>query len=158
MERILIVEDNKMIAKIVTHIILRESGFECIVAHSLVQAKRILNRGDNNFLVTILDLNLPDAPNGEIVDYVLSLELPVIVLTATYCDETREDYLKRHIVDYVVKESRYSYEYVGRLVKRLDRNKQIKALVVEDSNSARNLVTSLLKRHNYQVLEATDGL
>lgn len=157
MERVLIVEDNKMIAKVVTHIITRELGFECVVAHTMFEAKRILKQDNNDFLVAVLDLNLPDAPDGEVVDYVLELGLSVIVLTGSYSDTTREEFLKKPIVDYVVKESRYSYEYVSRIIGRLDRNRNIKALVVDDSLSARGFISSLLQHHNYQVVDAVDG-
>ena len=140
MDRIFIVEDNKMIAKVVTHIVTRDLNFECVVAHSLFEAKQVLEHDSDGFLVAILDLNLPDAPDGEVVDYVLALGLSVIVLTGSYSEKTREQYLNKNIVDYVVKESRYSYEYVGRIIGRLDRNRNIKALVVDDSLSARGFI------------------
>jgi len=73
MDRIFIVEDNKMIAKVVSHIITRDLNFECVVAHSLFEAKQVLEHDSEGFLVAILDLNLPDAPDGEVVDYVLTL-------------------------------------------------------------------------------------
>ena len=157
MERILVVEDNKMITKVVTHIITRQMGFECVISHSLSQTKQILNRDKQGFLVAVLDLNLPDAPDGEVVDYVLSLGIAVIVLTGTYNEQIREEFMNKNVVDYVVKESRYSYEYVGKLIARLDRNRHIKALVVDDSLSARGIIRSLLQQHNFQVIEAEDG-
>nr|MBP3724608.1 diguanylate cyclase response regulator [Campylobacter sp.] len=75
-ERILVVDDNKALAKLIAKKMEQNIDMEIVVAHSLSQAKDILEDNDD-FFIALLDLNLPDAPNGEIVDYVLSLGILV---------------------------------------------------------------------------------
>jgi diguanylate cyclase (GGDEF)-like protein len=82
----------------------------------------------------------------------------VIVLTGSYDEIRREALVKQGVVDYVVKESRYSYRYAINMINRLYKNQAIQVLVVEDSKPYRKHITRLLVAHKYQVLEAENGL
>src|SRR5690606_13087156 len=62
------------------------------------------------------------------------------------------------IVDYVTKEGRYAYSKAVSLFQRLEKNQQIKVLVVDDSDMSRKHVANLLRRHLFQVLESVDGM
>ncbi|AZZ94440.1 diguanylate cyclase [Hahella sp. KA22] len=156
-ERILLIEDSVMITKVLRHLIKSELGLPCDSAGTLQETQEFLEKDPGAYFVTVVDLHLPDAPNGEVLDYVLSKKLPCIVLTATYDEGKRETILQKPIVDYVVKESRYSYEYVTRLIRRLLRNRSIKVVVADDSDTSRNYVRQLLGTHLYQVQLAKDG-
>jgi len=58
----------------------------------------------------------------------------------------------------VLKEGKYSYVYVDKVLRRLIKNQDIKVLVVDDSSTARKFVVNLLKKHLYDVVEAADGV
>ncbi|WP_431686913.1 diguanylate cyclase [Hahella sp. NBU794] len=156
-ERILLIEDSVMITKVLRHLIKTELGLPCDSAGTLQETQEFLEKDPGAYFVTVVDLHLPDAPNGEVLDYVLSKKLPCIVLTATYDEGKRETILQKPIVDYVVKESRYSYEYVTRLIRRLLRNRSIKVVVADDSDTSRHYVRQLLGTHLYQVQLAKHG-
>ena len=158
MKQILIVEDSSTVTKILKHLISQRDDISAIYADSLAAGKALYAEHREQLFASIVDLHLPDAPQGESVDYFLEQGIPVIVLTANYQEDKRESLLSKGIVDYVVKESRYSYNYVLKLIDRLEKNRQIKILVAEDSKPARRFVCNLLQRHLYQVLEAEDGL
>jgi diguanylate cyclase (GGDEF)-like protein len=158
MKKILIVEDSSTITKILRHLVSQQTGIEAFFAASFAESEALYKAHKNEIFAAVIDLNLPDAPNGETVDYFLSKELPVVVLTANYKEEKRKELVEKGIVDYVIKESRYSYIYVFKLIHRLDRNQHIKILVVEDSRPTRALIRALLKKHLYQVLEASNGV
>ena len=66
-EKILIVEDNKALSKLIVKKMLSSLDFDVITAYTLEEAKRYLDQKEKIF-VALLDLNLPDAPNGEVVD------------------------------------------------------------------------------------------
>ncbi len=147
-----------MVAKILLHIARQELEFEVVLATTFAEAKaRYVEYGDQ-FFAAIVDLNLPDATNGEVVDFTLTQKLPTIVLTGSFDDERREALLSKGIVDYVTKEGRYSYLYAVRLVNRLKANESIKVLVVEDSAVTRKYICGMLKRHQFKVFEAIDGI
>jgi len=158
MKKFLLVEDSQIVIKIIKHINDSSTRFQYDIATSFAEAKSLIKaNGADTYLAAVVDLNLPDAPNGEVVDYTLTQSMPTIVLTGNYDEEKREKMLEKKIVDYIVKESRFSYEYVMKLIHRLHKNQNIKILVADDSKVSRNYISSLLKTHLYQVITADDG-
>lgn len=114
MQSVLIVEDSKMVMKILRHLSQQMLDFNLVYAESRAEALEQLNQRDD-WLAAIVDLNLPDAPDGELVDDVLKLKIPTIVLTGGVDEERRESLVRKGIVDYVLKEGRYSYKYAVNL-------------------------------------------
>lgn len=158
MKKVLIVEDSTTVTKILKHLVTQHPTIQPYFAGSLAESKELYLEHKEDLFAAVIDLNLPDAPNGETVDYYLAKEIPVIVLTANYQEEKREQLLEKGIVDYIIKESRYSYNYALNLIHRLEKNQHIKILVAEDSRPTRAFIRALLEKHLYQVLEASNGL
>jgi len=156
MTKVLVVEDSRSFAALVSKRIRVELGFEPVVASNLIAAKNLLAAG-TDYLAALLDINLPDAPHGESVDLAIAYKIPAIVFTGELSDSLRESFWNRHIVDYVLKDSMESVDYVVKLLSRLATNPQIKILVVDDSRSYRHAVGRLLSTHRYHVLEAGNG-
>lgn len=158
MKHFLLVEDSPLVGKIIRHVMKGQNDLNCDIVTSLAAAREILDQhGNQHYLVAVVDLNLPDAPNGEVVDEMTARKIPTIVLTGNFDEERRNEVIDKGVVDYVIKESRFSYEYVLKLVNRLQRNQQIKILVTDDSSTSRNYITALLKSHLFQVITADDG-
>ncbi|MFC1556329.1 response regulator [candidate division KSB1 bacterium] len=157
MQQILIIDDTKTIAALFKDNLESALNFETRWAPSFAETERLLNARDADFHVAIVDLNLPDAPNGEVVDYVISKNVPAIVLTGDFSDDTRERIWAKNVVDYVLKEGMHNLDYIITLIKRLQKNKTTKVLVVDDANVSRTLVSNLLKIHLYDVFVAKDG-
>ncbi len=157
MDTILIVEDSKTFGSLLTRLVERELGCTCVWAKSRAACEAALEAMEQPFAVALTDLNLPDAPNGEVVDLVLAKGVPTIVFTGELNDELRDFIWSKHIVDYVLKQSMQNVSYVTALLKRLLRNRGLKALVVDDSRLARHRVGDLLKAHGYTVFEAENG-
>jgi len=159
MKKFLVVEDSPIVIKIIKHIAKLDSSLNFDTATSFKEAKILLEKNNADaYLAAIVDLNLPDAPNGEVVDFTLKLKIPTIVLTGSYDEHKRDQMLEKPIVDYIVKESRFSYEQVLKLIHRLHKNQHIKVLVADDSSTSRKYITSMLQTHLYQVIEAEDGV
>lgn len=157
MSKFLIVEDSSVILKILRHIAKQELPFEVLFASSMAQAKELYLANKDDIIAGLIDLALPDAPNGELVDYLLEQKLPVVVLTGTSDGDTRELLLRKGVADYVIKESRFSYQYAIQMLHRLYKNRSVEVLVVEDSRAFRNFISQLLKLHQYQVHQAENG-
>ena len=157
MYKVLVVEDSLTVRKIVNKLIEDNPHFTCDLCEDLAEAQSALE-SDNEYLAAIVDLNLPDAPNGESVELALSHNVPTIVLTGNFDEFTRAQLLDQGVLDYITKESRYSYLQVSKLVDRLRKNLTTKVLVVEDSKTSRNHICSLLRKFQFQVHEANDGL
>jgi len=155
-ERILIIEDNKALSKIITKKMEKNLDFEVIQAYTYAEAEEIISENDD-FFITLCDLNLPDAPNGEIVDFVLSYGLPVIVLTGSIDDELRDEMQSKNIVDYVYKGNIEDVNYIFALIKRLSKNRDIKVLAVDDSLVIRKEVKRILQSQMFKTLIAAHG-
>ncbi len=159
MKKILIVEDSEMVTKVLRHLLQAQLlDYDAVFASSLAQAQAAFEQHPEGFFVALVDLNLPDAPNGEVVDFTLSKKIPSIVLTGSYDEQRREQLFNKGIVDYVTKEGRYAYSKAIGMIQRLEKNQQIKVLVVDDSDMSRKHMANLFRRHLFQVLEAVDGV
>jgi diguanylate cyclase (GGDEF)-like protein len=158
MKKILIVEDSEMVMKVLRHLVAQYPHYHALYASNMAQAQDIVNEHPQDIFAALVDLNLPDATDGQIVDYTLSQKIPTIVLTGSYDDKRREQLFSKGIVDYVTKEGRYAYTKAVALIERLEKNQQIKVLVVDDSDMSRKHVSNLFRRHLFQVVEAGDGV
>lgn len=159
MKKILVVEDSDVVMKVLRHLIQGASlGFDAVYASSLAQATAVYEASPDDFFAALVDLNLPDAPQGEVVDFTLSHKIPTIVLTGSYDEERREKLFAKGIVDYVTKEGRYAYSKAISMIKRLEKNQSIHVLVVDDSDMSRKHMAHLFRRHLFQVHEAHDGV
>lgn len=157
MNKILLIEDSKMVSRALSLAISKELTVEVDTAYTLAEAKALLKE-KNIYFAALVDLTLPDAPDGEALDEVLQWEIPAIVMTASFSEEKREDLLERGLVDYIIKDSKTSFGYVVSLLRRLYLNQFISVLVVEDSFTGMQFVTRQLRRWLLNVYEAADGL
>ncbi|MGY4533995.1 diguanylate cyclase (GGDEF)-like protein [Pseudomonas sp. TE3786] len=157
MRNILVVEDSPLVLKILEHLFRQEANLQPVFCASLGEAQVMLETSAGLFFAAIVDLNLPDAMDGEIVNLVLGYSLPCIVLSGSYNEQRRDELLLKGVVDYVLKESQHSYEYAFRLLHRLESNSKVKILVAEDSDSTRHFIRRILTSHLYQIIDAVDG-
>jgi diguanylate cyclase (GGDEF)-like protein len=155
MERILIVEDNKTLAKLIAKKIKSEIEMEVDVAYSLQEAKLFIKM--YKYFLVLSDLNLPDAPNGEIVDYALEKKNRVIVLSANVDKELRKKLLGKNIIDYINKGGMNDIHYIIHIVKRLVKNRNHKVLVVDDSLVFRNQMKAMLENLFFKVVTVAHG-
>lgn len=156
-QKVLIIEDSKTSMKVM-QVLIREANLKPVCAYSLIEAKHIFSSSaPEEFLCAVVDYNLPDAQHGEAIDFTIESFLPTIVVTGCLDEETRTTILKKDVVDYITKENTQIYEYLSRLLSRLEKNKKVGVLVVDDSRVGRSVMVSLLRRHNFITYEATDG-
>ena len=165
MSRILVVEDSTVFANLVKKEIEAKLGMAVVLAKSYAETQKLLTDfeeehffSEDNFFVAVLDLNLPDAPPGKIVDLVRSKSIPAIVFTAEFENKTREMIWAKDIVDYVYKRGKQDVQYLVSLIKRIHSNRSIKILVADDSRTFRTKICNLLELHQYTVIQAEDGV
>jgi diguanylate cyclase (GGDEF)-like protein len=152
---VLVVEDSQAIAHVVSKNIIANTGHPTSVVHSYQEAYKLLHEGQVDFLASVVDLTLPDAPNGEVADLTIDAGIPTIVLTGQYSDEARSRILSKDVVDYFMK-TPGSLQLVDETILRLEKNLDTKILVAASSAIFRNVVRRLLRTHCFQILEAKD--
>ena len=77
--RILVVEDEKPIAQLIS-MALRRAGYICEILHDGLSAADRLEEA--RFDLVLLDVMLPGADGFELMEYIRPLEIPVIFITA----------------------------------------------------------------------------
>ncbi len=157
-KKVLVVEDSPTVLRIIHHVLSVSDQIEPVYSERLKDVQQLLEQPDQDFFMAVVDLNLPDAPNGEVVDLMLSYGIPTIVLTGSFDSGDRARLLAKGVLDYLIKEGRHSYEYARALIHRLIRNQGRKVLVVDDSVLARQYIVRLLRQYQFDVLEAADGV
>lgn len=155
-EKILIVEDNKALSKLIIKKMESNLDFDIDAAYSFEEAQNLVENSSDYF-VALLDLNLPDAPDGEVVDMILSHKIPSIVLTGSMDKEIREKILKKDVIDYVYKGNIDDVNYIFTLIERLHKNRDIKVMIVDDSIATRAQIKSLLQHQMFKVIVAAHG-
>ena len=155
MKRILIIEDNKTLAKLISKKISKELDFEIDIAYKLSEAKLFLKIFE--YFIVLTDLNLPDAPNGEVVDYLMKKDAHTIVLTSNVNKEFRKLILSKNIIDYVNKDGINNVYYIINTIKRLQKNQNHKVLVVDDSMVFRKQMTGMLENLFIKVIAVAHG-
>ncbi|MBL6927770.1 MAG: diguanylate cyclase [Rhodospirillales bacterium] len=158
MTKLLIVEDSKFFSSLLEKRVESELEIPVVAVPDMASAKETIAKMKDDFFLALLDLTLPDAPNGEIVEYVRSQEIPVVVFTGTFSEQMREDILAKGVIDYVTKDSPSSVDYLISLTNRIWKNRSLTAMVVDDSKTARMVTAGHLARYQFKVLEAADGL
>ena len=153
---VLVVEDSRVQAKIISQHITDTTPFETLVTHSLAETRAAMLAHRESIFVAILDRNLPDDPDGQIVPLAKSLGIPSVVMTASFSEEVRQQLLDQNVVDYFIK-SMAEISAMERLIERLYKNLGVRALVADDSKLFRSRLSSLLRNLNVQVVEAEDG-
>ncbi len=159
--QVLVVEDSRAILNVIAAFLDRINGVESVLAMSLAEVEKHLATEAGRFFCAVLDLNLPDAPDGEVVDVVRKHNIPIIVLTGVMDEGVRQVMRDKLVLEYVVKREMREIEHVAYLVGRLYENQQVKVLVVEDTALFRKYLKGLLENYQYQVLTAEnahDGL
>ncbi|MEL6979209.1 MAG: diguanylate cyclase [Pseudomonadota bacterium] len=155
--RLLLVEDSVSFAYAIKAKLEKEAGLEIVLARSLEEANEAIEKYDAQFFLALLDLTLPDASGDEIVLTAQARSIPSVVFSGSYSDELRERLFQVGAIDYLIKDNPHSLNYVVSLVRRVRANTQVKALVVDDSATARAQLTKLLRKYRFEVIEAPGG-
>mgnify|MGYP003643803635 CR=1 FL=1 len=156
-QKVLIIEDDRASMKLMRELITK-AKLKPVCAYSLIEAKHIFSSSEpEEFLCAVVDYELPDAPIGQAVDFALRSFLPTVVVTRYLDEERRLAILKKDVVDYITKENTQVYEYLSRLLSRLEKNKKVGVLVVDAVRGRRAAMVSLLRRHNFITFEAPDS-
>lgn len=158
MAKILLVDDDKIITKLVALSLFKKLGAVCEAAHSFAAGKALADANALDYDLAIVDYNLPDAREGEMIDYTIAKGIPTLVLTASFDSDTRDQVLSKKIVDYVVKRDIKELDYLESVVRRLLNNRTVKGLVVDDSMVYRESMAQLLRNQLLVVFSAENGV
>lgn len=153
MRKILLIDDNKMLSKLLAKKIQNTLNYEVDIAHTMAEAIAMLN---NDYFLSFVDLCLPDAMNGEIVDVVAD-KIPTIVLTASNDTNKREEFMHKNILDYIFKESDTCVDQILDAISTLSYYAKTKVILAMAKLPERNEIKKFLSQRLFKVLAAAHG-
>lgn len=157
-EKILLIDDSPTIIKSLELMILSMvENIEILVADSYTQANNIIRRNSGTIYAAIVDLGLPDCTDGKAALLTSSHKIPTIIFTSSEDKELKELLVKKDILDYIKKGAPNSLKYAASFIKKIIRNYDTTALVVDDSKLSRKTFRDDLEKLHINVLEAEDG-
>ncbi|KQU55903.1 diguanylate cyclase [Sphingomonas sp. Leaf339] len=107
--------------------------------------------------LAITGINLPDAPDGEIIDLLAQHDVPTILFTATLDRKARERFTSPNIIDYFFKNANDIVDHVVRTVARFTDKLAPSVLIVDDMESGRSVLAQLLRHQHYRIFQAASG-
>ena len=158
MKKILIIDDSKTILNLLKNEVINTiKNAEVLLASSFKEANKVIRNCGGDVFVAVVDINLPDCKDGDAVLLTSSHHIPTIVLTGRDDETLKSLLLKKDVLDYVLKDSAKSIKYVANFVKKIVRNYDTTALVVDDSNLFRKAFRNDLEKLHINVITANDG-
>lgn len=154
MQTTLLVEDASFFEKAIVKKLHDVGRHQIMVARNYAEAESCLNLPIGEPDLALVDLTLPDAPDGEIVDLCDEWNIPTIVFTSRFDPKIRKKMLQKGVIDYVLKDSPGSLDYVADLIRRLSKNPGIGILVLDDASVERQAIAQIVSKHMYKVYQA----
>lgn len=154
---ILLIEDQKSIASMTARLLELRLGCHVTVANSFQEAKSLLENKAHQYFITISDLNLPDASNGEIIDLLIEHEQAIVAITGFFDQKLHKELSQKGVINYVLKKNINAYDYLVRLISRLYFNQFIKVMVIDDSEFIQKVTGAYLERQFLTVIYAKNG-
>jgi diguanylate cyclase (GGDEF)-like protein len=154
--KILLVEDSRFFSQLVSKALKERLDANVVCATTFAETREALEN-ESPFDMALVDIVLPDSKEGEAIEYILGKKIPSIVFTGFFSDDLRERLLSMQVIDYVIKNTPASLNYLLDLVERLHKNTSVKVMVVDDSKTAREYLKDLLTRYRFDVVTAASG-
>lgn len=155
--RILLAEDSNVFHSLIGAKLKELFGIDIEICRDFEELQLAYDRSSEPVTLAISNINLPGAEQGEALEYLIDLSIPTVVFTSTFHEGTRDRLLSKEIVDYVIKDNIYAVDMLAEAVARFLTNHRHHVLIVDDSPTARALLSSRLKRYNFRVSTADSG-
>jgi PleD family two-component response regulator len=155
--RIILAEDSNVFTSMIRQRMKELLEIDVDICRDFEELQKSNENSDQEIVLAISNINLPGAEKGEALEYLVDVGIPTIVFTGTLQDATRDKLLSNQIVDYIIKDSVFAVDMLVEAVCRFLTNHNHHVLIVDDSQTARALLTTRLKRYNFNVSTADSG-
>ena len=157
-QEVLLVEDSRMFSTALKYRLEKELGLCVTHCPSMASVRAIFQSDAPEFALAVLDLNLPDAPNCEALDYVISKGIAPLVFTGSFSDATRDQILAKNVLDYVVKDSPAAIQQLVLAVDRILTSGKTRVMVVDSDAESRQKQAGLIEKQRFQVVAVESGV
>ena len=155
MKKILVVDDSKTILGAIKTKFLKYPDIEVIYAETYKETMQVLRGNHEDIGVALLDINLPDAPNGQVISLANAHNIPAIVLTGTLNQAIRETIEQKEICGYILKDKSSSIDLAINSALTILENSNKTILIVDDSKLQRKELSTILQNNNLYLYESS---
>lgn len=156
-QHVLLVEDSRMFSTALKYRLEKELGLTVTHCPSMAAVRAIFQSDAPDFALAVLDLNLPDAPNCEALDYVISKGIAPLVFTGSFSDATRDQILAKNVLDYVVKDNPAAMQQLVLAVDRILTSGKTRVLVVDSDPESLHEHVALIAKESFQIISVDSG-
>lgn len=149
--KLLIVDDNKVIADSLAQRTVDGGFFEPVTVYSYTEMSLLL-QDEQVFFAGVIDLVLPDCKDGDAVLLSLSAQIPTIVLTASLDEPLRNKIVRLPIVDFISKESRDDILSAVSVAEDILKFKGMKVLITDNSPTRTKYLSHFFKLLLFDVI------
>ncbi|MDD2698060.1 MAG: diguanylate cyclase [Arcobacteraceae bacterium] len=158
MKNILIIEENKTIANLLAQEIrYKIENINVLISHSYEEVLKYIFDKDTKIDFAILDLNFPDAKDGEIVKLTLAKNIRSIIYSASFNQDLILDILQDGIITYIEKGGNKSINTVIRHLQTALKTDETNILIVDNSIAQPSILKSMIEEIGFNVYTAKDG-
>ena len=154
--RVLLIENSRFYAEMLVAELRERLQLEVVVAPTLAAARNALASGPPFFLA-LTGLVVSDGDHRQISQLLIEHDVPIVVVTGSYEETARQRMAELPVIDYVLKETPGAIDYLAWLVRRLQHNRQITALVVDRCGPVRAQMAALLRLYGFSIRLADDA-
>ncbi len=155
--RIVLAEDSNVFTSMISTRLKELFNIDVEICRNFEDLQLCYDKSSQEITLAISNINLPGAENGEALEYLVDLSIPTIVFTGTFHEGMRDKLLSKDIVDYILKDNVFAVDLLAESICRFLTNHRHHVLIVDDSATARALLSSRLKRYNFRVSTADSG-
>ncbi len=154
MPKLLVIEPGGIFAGVLARLAATK-GWDALIANSAAQARDLLSQ--HEFLACIAEPVLADSRGGEILDELIERGIPVVALSANTGDELKRSVLSKQVVEFIAKNGTQDATAALMELEKIQTNKQVKILIVDDSSLSRSAIKNVTSSHCFVSLEAANG-
>jgi len=150
--KILVLEDSQVYQKIIAKYIKKHLVF---VDVEFISTFNELKNTSKEYDLYVLDYILPDSKDGEHIEYLLTKNKKVIVISQY--DTFKDSRYKDKVIEFIIKNDKQALEYLVSFIKRYFKNRSLNVILADDSTTVRNHIGTILKSIGINVINAKNG-
>ncbi|NTH45726.1 response regulator [Agrobacterium rhizogenes] len=155
--RILLAEDSNVFTSMISTKLKELLDINIEICRNFEELQLAYDKSSEPIRLAISNINLPGAEKGEALEYLIDLSIPTIAFTGTFLEGMRDELIAKDVVDYILKDNVFAVDLLVESICRFLTNHRHHVLIVDDSATARALLSSRLKRYNFRVSVAENG-
>ena len=153
--KILIVEDNKELMN--QHLeSINNLGYEIVCSKNFENLVSTLKNHEGEFFIALHDHVFANDFKNESLSLLMNSHIPTIVFSEVYDENIAEDTIANGALDYIINDEGIDYVYISQMIERAYKNQNVKAIVADGNESARQMQVRLLKKFNIESFHAKD--